>query len=420
MCVCRSLSQRASLLPSRAEFPRSQSETAAGILLLHHHHHHHPTPTLAASLLRSLRPPNFQGTQRALEKIEEATAKFAIDANKYPRRSRTSTGNVIRQFPLNDNNMAAPTTRTLAAFQRATWSTFKAVKTPADVQRHPVPLLVPVRTKKRYFVPPAVGLKSKRDLNPEAKAQAAGVVFRQQYMERPINIACTAGIFDPYIPPEGDARLSSMSKEGLKQRTEQLRQSASSLLAVRKIKEFDSEFSSKDFAEQAQEIFIEAHNALCMFSKEKLHSLVTERCYPEMTRGNRYKTLHWRLVESLEAPRVVHARSPDMVAKGNLYGQVTVRMHSRQTLAIYDRFGRLMLGSEEQPKDVLEYLVMERHLVNPYGRWRLHGKIVPSWAPAKDPIIKTVMIPSPNLKPGEEFDVLNYQVPKAEAVQWSK
>lgn len=62
-----------------------------------------------------------------------------------------------------------------------------------------------------------------------------------------------------------------------------------------------------------------------------------------------------------------------------------------QTLAIYDRFGRLMLGSEEQPKDVLEYLVLERHLVNPYGRWRLHGKIVPSWAPAKDPVIKVML-----------------------------
>lgn len=62
-----------------------------------------------------------------------------------------------------------------------------------------------------------------------------------------------------------------------------------------------------------------------------------------------------------------------------------------QTLAIYDRFGRLMLGSEEQPKDVLEYLVIERHLVNPYSQWRLHGKIVPSWAPAKDPIIKVTL-----------------------------
>lgn len=210
----------------------------------------------------------------------------------------------------------------------------------------------------------------------------------------------------------------------------------------------------------------------CRFNKEKLHSLVTERCYPvssepssaplferasptvgvasvqfgdlvaivthcfqEMTRGNRYKTIRWQFVESLEPPRVVHARCPDMVSKGNLYGQVTVRMHSRQvraapppipahfhwsvgrlettcppggeqhpgvmsrplirdhvaplqTLAIYDRFGRLLLGDEQQPKDVLEYLVIERHLVNPYSRWRLHGKIVPAWAPAKDPIIK--------------------------------
>lgn len=49
-----------------------------------------------------------------------------------------------------------------------------------------------------------------------------------------------------------------------------------------------------------------------------------------MTRGNRYKTIRWQFVESLEPPRVVHARCPDMVSKGNLYGQVTVRMHTRQ------------------------------------------------------------------------------------------
>lgn len=315
--------------------------------------------------------------------------------------------------------MAMPMRRALGALHRATCSSLKNAEVSVDV-RLPGPLFLPVRTKKRYFIPPSVGSKGKREGNLEAKARAAGVVFRQEYFERPINIACSAGIFDPYIPPEGDARLSSLSKEGLKQRTEQIRQSAASQLAIRKIKEHDSEFSTKGFAEKAQEIFIEAHNALAQFNKEKLHSLVTERCYPEMTRGNRYKTIRWRFVESLEPPKVVHARCPDMVTKGNLYGQVTVRMHSKQTVAIYDRFGRLMLGSEDQPKDVLEYLVIERHIVNPYSRWRLHGKIVPSWAPAKDPIIKTVMIPGPELKPGEEFDALRYTVPKPEAVQWSK
>ncbi|MED6276350.1 39S ribosomal protein L45, mitochondrial [Characodon lateralis] len=315
--------------------------------------------------------------------------------------------------------MATSMMRTFGALRSVTCSSLKNAELALDV-RHPGPLFLPVRTKKRYFIPPAVGLKGKKEENPEAMAQAAGIVFRQQYFERPINIACSAGVFDPYIPPEGDARLSALSKEGLKQRTEQIRQSAASQLAIRKIKEHDSEFSTKTFAEQAQEIFVEAHNALTHFNREMLHSLVTERCYPEMTRGNRYKTIRWRFVESLEPPRVVHARCPEMVTKGNLYGQVTVRMHSKQTIAIYDRFGRLMLGSEEQPKDVLEYLVIERHLINPYSRWRLHGKIVPSWAPPKDPVIKTVAIPGPELNPWEEYDALNYKVPKPASIQWNK
>ncbi|NWX58297.1 RM45 protein, partial [Promerops cafer] len=140
------------------------------------------------------------------------------------------------------------------------------------------------------------------------------------------------------------------------------------------------------------------------FNKQKLHSLVTEHCYPDMVRGNRYKTIRWRFVESLEPPRVVHVRCESIMNRGNLYGQVTVRMHSHQILAVYDRFGRLMYGGEEIPKDVLEYVVFERYLVNPYGTWRMHGKIVPEWAPPKDPIIKTVMIPGPAPDPSEEHE----------------
>lgn len=63
-------------------------------------------------------------------------------------------------------------------------------------------------------------------------------------------------------------------------------------------------------------------------------------------------------------------------------------LSSLQTLAIYDRFGRLMYGQEDVPKDVLEYVVFEKHLTNPYGSWRMHGKIIPSWAPPKQPILK--------------------------------
>ncbi|XP_062893157.1 39S ribosomal protein L45, mitochondrial [Mobula hypostoma] len=277
--------------------------------------------------------------------------------------------------------------------------------------------LILVRTKKRHYVPPH---KQDDSVDPEKRARAAGLVVRQQYMERPINISCTAGIFDPYVPPEGDARMSTLTKAGLKQRMEQVKQTAASQLAARKVKEHDSEFNTKDFASKAQDIYINAHQCLVNFDKVQLHKLVTERCYPDMVRGNRFKTIRWKFLHSLEAPKLVHIRCPDMVSKGNLYGQVTIRFHTQQTLAIYDRFGRLMHGNEDLPKDVLEYVVFERHLVNPYGSWRMHGKIVPAWAPPKDPIIKTIMIPGPKLQPWEEFEAKNIEIPKTEPVQWSK
>ena len=81
--------------------------------------------------------------------------------------------------------------------------------------------------------------------------------------------------------------------------------------------------------------------------------------------------------------KVVHARHADIVSKENMFGQVTVRFHTQQQLAVYDRwtdvhleyyvinammnivrFGRLIHGSEVVAKDVLEYVVFEKHLSN--------------------------------------------------------
>ncbi|KAJ7313647.1 hypothetical protein JRQ81_005223 [Phrynocephalus forsythii] len=268
----------------------------------------------------------------------------------------------------------------------------------------PCSLMMPVRTKKRGYIPP----KPKPEFTTQEEAMAyakdSGIVIPPEKIIWPLNVFCTAGIFDPYVPPEGDARLSPLSKDGLKQKTEHLKQMGATQLSIRKIRNFDPEFNIKTFAEQAQNIFIEAHNNLTNFNRHKLHELVTEHCYPELVRGNQYKTIRWKFLESLEPPRIVQVRYLSMVNEENAYGQVTVRMHTRQTLAIYDRFGRLMYGGENVPKDVLEYVVFEKHLSNRYGQWRLHDKIVPSWAPPKDPIIKTVMIPGPKLDPSQEYE----------------
>ena len=37
-------------------------------------------------------------------------------------------------------------------------------------------------------------------------------------------------------------------------------------------------------------------------------------------------------------------------------------------------------GHPHVAKDVLEWVVFEKHIANIYGKWRLHEKIIPSWA----------------------------------------
>ncbi len=235
------------------------------------------------------------------------------------------------------------------------------------------------------------------------KLKEKGLLPPRPWMERPFYVACTGGVFEAYVPPEGDGKMSGVS--GAKQKMEFLEKKSKSMLAVRKIRSFDEDFEPPEFAEQAQQIYVQAHEALCNKNKYRLRELVTERAYPEMMHNVKDKTLHWKLLKSLEAPRVVHARCTDMITKENIFGQVTVRFHTQQMLAIYDRFGRLMHGSEILAKDVLEYVVFEKHLANEYGVWKLHDKIIPNWAPPKEPAPITYRVieePETSVVPAEE------------------
>lgn len=57
-------------------------------------------------------------------------------------------------------------------------------------------------------------------------------------------------------------------------------------------------------------------------------------------------------------------------------------------MAVYDRFGRLIFGSNTVPKDTLDYVVFEKHISDTDGRWRIHGKIQPSWSQHSDKIVQ--------------------------------
>ncbi|XP_043194045.1 probable 39S ribosomal protein L45, mitochondrial [Amphibalanus amphitrite] len=221
------------------------------------------------------------------------------------------------------------------------------------------------------------------------KLKEKGMLPPRPWQERTMSIGCTGGVFEEYVPPEGDGKVSIVSTTGAKQRLTALEKKGKSMLSVRKIRSYDEEFDVGEFAEQAVEIYKAAHEALTARDKATLHANVTELAYPKMMQNVRHKTVRWQLLKSLEPPRVVHVRHTDILNKENVFAQVTVRLHTQQLLAIYDRFGRLMYGSEVVAKDVLEYVVFEKHLADEYGRWRIHSKVVPDWMPARDPVTRT-------------------------------
>lgn len=44
----------------------------------------------------------------------------------------------------------------------------------------------------------------------------------------------------------------------------------------------------------------------------------------------KFKTIKWKLVETLEPPVVKHMVSRELLSKKDLFGQVTVRLHTKQ------------------------------------------------------------------------------------------
>ncbi|XP_055302170.1 probable 39S ribosomal protein L45, mitochondrial [Sitodiplosis mosellana] len=217
------------------------------------------------------------------------------------------------------------------------------------------------------------------------KMKERGIMPARPWSERPIILSATSNIFEPYVPPEGDGKLSKFTAGGAKQTYEFLEKKSKSMMAVRKIRAYEEDFSPKTFGETAQDIYIRTHEALMGNDESAIRENVTERLYPEIKHNTKNVTIRWKFLGSIEPPRVVHARQTHLISKENIFAQITVRMHTQQSLAIYDRFGRLMHGSEILAKDVLEYVVFEKNISNLYGEWRMHAKIIPPWNESKQP-----------------------------------
>lgn len=198
-------------------------------------------------------------------------------------------------------------------------------------------------------------------------------------------------VIDPFVTPEETLPILSGSVDGMKMKGEELKQRVlhryhnwrNGTSRIRKKEGFEK-FDAKTFGPTADLIYEEAHRALMKRDKSALHKTITEHAFRKMWPDVENGSIVWELVERLEPSTVVSVRCGDNPYKsGNDIAQLTVRMHTKQKLAVYDRFGHLLLGSEEEPREVVEYVVFENHIAVVDGTWRLHDKVYPKWVKPK-------------------------------------
>lgn len=101
-------------------------------------------------------------------------------------------------------------------------------------------------------------------------------------------------------------------------------------MAVRKIRQFEEDFDAPKFCKEATEIYIKMHEILTKKDKENLIDYVTERAYPEVIHNTDKKTIRWKYLKDIELPRIVQARTTDIITKENIFSQLTVRFHTQQ------------------------------------------------------------------------------------------
>ncbi|XP_078331756.1 large ribosomal subunit protein mL45-like [Crassostrea virginica] len=200
-------------------------------------------------------------------------------------------------------------------------------------------------------------------------------------MQREIGITTFGDVMNRHIPLERDSKHLLTAKERVTASRKDLGERIRKIRSIRLIKKYDVTFNMKEFLATAHYIYIQSHKCIERIreNQDELMEYVNQYVYGQMTKGMMDKTLQWEFIESLEQPKVVSAGVGSVLSKDNIFGQLTVRFHTLQKLAIYNRFGRLIYGDSEKPRYVLEYVVFEKHVSDTEGKWRIVGKVTPEW-----------------------------------------
>uniref|UniRef100_A0A0N5BMR1 Large ribosomal subunit protein mL45 n=1 Tax=Strongyloides papillosus TaxID=174720 RepID=A0A0N5BMR1_STREA len=216
-------------------------------------------------------------------------------------------------------------------------------------------------------------------------------VSLREWEDHQMTIQSFYQVIDPYVRPKFPGpfldvfKFGKSSKERFTPYTELARSVYLNITngtrAIRKYEDFKN-FNAKEWASKdALEIYEMAYKSLTTRDEKEICKYVTEHAFqklwPDVEKGG----IYFEFLGETAPPKVVSVRCADNPAKsGNSIAQITLKLCTKQKIAVFDRFGHLILGSKDKVKEVEEYVVFENHIASRYGRWRLHDKIEPPFA----------------------------------------
>ncbi|KAF9328932.1 hypothetical protein BKA57DRAFT_478119 [Linnemannia elongata] len=189
------------------------------------------------------------------------------------------------------------------------------------------------------------------------------------------------GIMDPYVIPEKENRPSLFSdyKTWIKYAKLRMRNTgmtaASTLGMCWKLKDFGI---TGRFLGESEEAYIGMNEAFAKGDRKYLEEICTPSMYAKLKgqlkdRVGRYE---WKYHGLVEKPQIVSIRQGQI--GGHVLIQMIVRLHSNQSMGVFDKKNKLIAGDLKKSVPVLEYLVFQRYITDPEDNWRILGKTAPT------------------------------------------
>ncbi|PVV02421.1 hypothetical protein BB560_003131 [Smittium megazygosporum] len=184
------------------------------------------------------------------------------------------------------------------------------------------------------------------------------------------------GLLGDYIPVPKEKRPSIYSKIGFKIAINNWKNAMKTTYSIGTIKRKISGWSPKQFALDAQEMYEAMNEAFAEGDRRTLEELCMINMLSKL-KGDMKKRVgryEWKKVSDISKPRIVQARTGRLTQSSTLC-QVVVRIEQLQSVVVYNRANKPILGDKNKPIPVTEYVVFQKTTGDVNTPWMIYGKL---------------------------------------------